>query len=61
MHAPGILQLVLIIVLVLLLFGSNRVPEFMENMAQGMKAFKKGIKDDTPAITDKRDTEKKDD
>ncbi len=50
MHPPGILQLVLIIVLVLLLFGSKRIPEFMENMAKGMKAFKRGMGDeDKPA------------
>jgi sec-independent protein translocase protein TatA len=46
MHAPGIFQLILIIILVLLLFGSNRVPDIMENMAKGIKAFKKGLKDD---------------
>lgn len=46
MHAPGIFQLVLIIVLVLLLFGSRRIPEFMENMAKGVKAFKKGMQDE---------------
>ncbi len=60
MHAPGIFQLILIIALVLLLFGSRRVPEFMENIAKGIKSFKRGMKDDdSPAkISDKT---KKDD
>ncbi len=57
MHAPGILQLVLIVILVLLLFGSRRIPEFMENIAKGMNAFKKGIKDEDgkPKVIDKKD------
>ncbi len=54
MHPPGILQLVLIIILVLLLFGSKRVPEIMENMAKGIKSFKDGMKDDDKkSISDK--------
>jgi sec-independent protein translocase protein TatA len=54
MHPPSILQLVLIIILVLLLFGSKRVPEIMENMAKGIKGFKDGLKDeDKKSITDK--------
>ncbi len=53
MHPPGIFQLVLIIILVLLLFGSKRVPEIMENMAKGIKAFKGGMKDEDKTISDK--------
>ncbi len=56
MHPPGILQLVLIIILVLLLFGSKRVPEIMENMAKGIKSFKDGMKDEDKnkkSVTDK--------
>ncbi len=36
-------HILLVIVLVLLLFGANKVPSIMENFAQGIKAFKKGI------------------
>ena len=43
---PGPLQIVLIIVLVLLLFGAKRVPSMMENLAKGIKSFKKGLNDD---------------
>ncbi len=43
--APGPLQIILIIVLVLLIFGAGRVPGIMENLAKGMKSFKKGLND----------------
>ncbi len=43
--APGPLQIILIIVLVLLIFGAGRVPGIMENLAKGMKSFKKGLSD----------------
>lgn len=43
---PGPLQILLIIVLVLLIFGAGRVPSIMENVARGISSFKKGLKDD---------------
>lgn len=43
---PGPLQILLIILLVLLLFGAGRVPGIMENLARGIKSFKKGLKDE---------------
>lgn len=53
------MHLVVVLVIVLLLFGAGRVPEVMENLAKGVKSFKKGLKDDDiPAVTDKT---KKDD
>ncbi|MBG78216.1 MAG: twin-arginine translocase TatA/TatE family subunit [Alphaproteobacteria bacterium] len=54
--APGPLQIILIIVLVLLIFGAGRVPGIMENVAKGIKSFKKGMSDDdTPSDTTKSD------
>ncbi len=44
--SPGPLQILLVIVLILLLFGSSRVPGIMENLAKGLKSFKKGLKDE---------------
>lgn len=50
---PGPLQIILVIVLVLLLFGAGRVPGMMENLAKGIKSFKKGLNDeDTPKVDD---------
>ncbi len=54
--APGPLQIILIIVLVLLIFGAGRVPGIMENVAKGIKSFKKGMSDDdAPSDTKKSD------
>lgn len=36
-----------VIVVVLLLFGRGKISELMGDMAQGIKAFKKGMADDT--------------
>ncbi len=44
--SPGPLQIVLVILLVVLLFGAGRVPGIMENLAKGIRSFKKGLKDE---------------
>ena len=46
---PGPLQIVLIIILILLLFGASRVPNIAENLAKGIKSFKRGLSDDDAA------------
>ena len=51
---PGPLQIVLVIVLVLLLFGAGRVPGVMENLAKGIKSFKKGLNDEDTAKIDSK-------
>ena len=48
---PNIPELALIIVLILLLFGASRVPNIAENLAKGIKSFKKGLSDDDAAPT----------
>ncbi len=48
--APGIWQILIIVVLVMILFGAGRIPTIMENLAKGVKSFKKGLnEDDAPA------------
>lgn len=50
---PGPFQILLVILLILVVFGASRVPAIAENLAKGIKSFKKGLKDDdTPAVTD---------
>jgi sec-independent protein translocase protein TatA len=52
----GPLEIGLIIVLVLLLFGAGRVPNIMENLAKGVKSFKQGLKDEpSPKKVEKKD------
>ncbi|MBD5388746.1 twin-arginine translocase TatA/TatE family subunit [bacterium] len=41
----GFWEIVLIVVLVLILFGHNKIPGLMKNLANGINVFKKEIKD----------------
>lgn len=51
----GIWQVLIVVVLVFLLFGAGRLPRVMEDIAKGIKSFKKGISEDDKASTDKKD------
>lgn len=42
----GIWQVLIVVVLVFLLFGAGRLPRVMEDIAKGIKSFKKGISED---------------
>ena len=44
--APGIWQILLIVLVVLLLFGAGKLPRIMGDMAKGIKSFKKGLQDE---------------
>lgn len=37
---------VIVLLVVLLLFGAGKIPRLMGDMAKGVKAFKRGMKDD---------------
>lgn len=39
-------HLVIILIIVLVLFGAGKLPQMMADIGKGMKAFKKGIKDE---------------
>lgn len=39
-------QIVLIVVVLILLFGAGKIPRLASDMAKGIKAFKKGMKED---------------
>lgn len=53
MFGIGTTELLLILVVILLLFGANRLPAAMAGLGKGMKEFKKAFKgdDETPAQT----------
>ena len=56
----GIWEIVLIVVLVVILFGSAKIPGMMKNIADGVKTFKKEIKEDKPkTVVAKKTTKKK--
>lgn len=68
MHAPGIWGILVVAVVVILLFGRGKISGMMGEVASGIKAFQKGMRDDdkpvervtTTADTAAREPEKKD-
>ena len=61
MFGLGYQELLLILVIVLILFGAQRLPDLARSLGSSVKEFKKGvneIKDDTQAAA-KKDDEKK--
>ena len=66
MHAPGIWGILVVAVVVILLFGRGKISGMMGEVASGIKAFQKGMKDDDDkpvervATVEPTQTEKKD-
>ncbi len=68
MHGPSIWGILVIAVVVILLFGRGKIAGLMGEMASGIKAFQKGMRDDSkPAEleagarpVETRETEKRD-
>jgi len=69
MHAPGIWGILVVAVVVILLFGRGKISGMMGEVASGIKAFQKGMKDDDDKPVQRvttadgeviRETEKKD-
>ena len=61
MFGLGYQELLLILVIVLILFGAQRLPDLARSLGSSVKEFKKGVtelKDDTSA-TQKKDDDKK--
>ena len=62
MFGLGYQELLIILVIVLVLFGANRLPELARSLSSSVKEFKKGVnevqKDETTAAT-KKEEEKK--
>ena len=51
----GIWQIVLIVLVVVLVFGANKIPRVMGDFAKGIKSFKAGMmgKEEAPSDTDR--------
>lgn len=49
MGAMSLWHWIIVLVVVLLLFGAGKLPSVMGDMAKGVKAFKKGMKDEEAA------------
>ena len=52
MGSLSIWHWIVVVVVVLLLFGRGKISELMGDMAQGIKAFKKGMSEDDTAKAD---------
>jgi sec-independent protein translocase protein TatA len=57
MGSLSIWHWIVVVVVVLLLFGRGKISELMGDMATGIKAFKKGMADDTEAKAEPAKTE----
>ncbi len=44
----GPFEILLIVVLVIVLFGSKKIPEVMKGLGLGIREFKKGLHDEDP-------------
>ena len=52
----GIWQVLIVVALVFVIFGAGRLPRVMEDIAKGIKSFKKGMSDDdNNSSDDKKD------
>jgi sec-independent protein translocase protein TatA len=45
---PSIWHILIVLVVVFLLFGTKRLPTMMEDIAKGLKSFKKGMTEEDP-------------
>jgi sec-independent protein translocase protein TatA len=57
----GWAEILIIVILVVILFGSNKIPAMMKNLADGLKVFKKEVKSQKPVkkTTVKKSVKKK--
>ncbi len=52
----GFNELFLILLIVIVLFGASRLPQLGKGLGEGIRNFKKGVKnDETPAVEGSRD------
>lgn len=55
----GWAEILIIVVLVAILFGHNKIPTMMKNLADGLNVFKKELKADKKKSEQKKKPEKK--
>ncbi len=46
LFSPGPVEIIIIVLVILLLFGGRKIPELMRGLGRGMKEFKNAQKDD---------------
>ncbi|TNE63060.1 MAG: twin-arginine translocase TatA/TatE family subunit [Alphaproteobacteria bacterium] len=53
--SPGIWQIVIIALLVLLLFGRGKISGFMGDLGKGITSFRKGLKEGSDDVAEAKD------
>ena len=58
----GPMEIVLIALVILLIFGGKKIPELMKGLGKGVKSFKDGLKEVDDELNDRQDphSERKD-
>ena len=58
MSMPSGMELVIIVIIVLILFGGKKIPELAKDLGSGIRNFKKAIKeDDNEEVAENKPTE----
>ena len=57
MSMPSGMELVLIVLVILLLFGGKKIPELAKGLGSGIRNFKKAIKDDEDEVVQNKSDE----
>lgn len=55
--SPGFWQILIVVLVIAVLFGAGRLPRVMEDLAKGIQAFKKGMKDEDVKSVEKKSDE----
>lgn len=51
---PGFQELLIIFLIVLVIFGASKLPQLGRGLGEGIKNFKKGLKDDEDGGSEKQ-------
>ena len=57
----GPVELIIIVIVIMLLFGAKRIPELAQGLGKGIREFKKSLKDVDDEIKKTDDNKKSDD
>lgn len=55
MGLPGVPEMLIIAGVVVLLFGASKLPKLGGAIGESIKNFKKGVKDETPKLSEDKD------